>query len=492
MFGLSVDTLRSTRGALSQDSHIEKALIYGSRAKGNYKTGSDIDITLIGKGLTLTATIYPLRDRLHKLYLPYKFDISIFKQLDEDDFIDHISRVGKTFYQRENDAGDRWKKTTLGEVCDVIAGQSPKGSNYNDSGNGLPFYQGKKEFGDKYLGPPTKWTTQVTQEAIAGDVLMSVRAPVGPINFANERICIGRGLASIRATEQIHRDFLFYLLLSMQEEIKGKEGAVFASIAKNQIASIQFSKPPFSEQERIVAILDEAFSAIEMAIANTEKNLANARELFESVLNRVFQNPKSAGNSGDAVMEGWANLKLCEVLKLEYGKPLPKERRADNGAFPAYGANGIKCRTNDVYWEKPSIVVGRKGSAGEINLVDGGFWPLDVTYFVVFEESEYDLRFLYYLLSRLDLPSLAKGVKPGLNRNDVYAIDQYFPPLPEQKRIAATLDKASANSAALTRIGKQKLAHLANLKKSLLHQAFIGELTAAPQTADRALTEASV
>ncbi|MDA8988742.1 restriction endonuclease subunit S [bacterium] len=167
-------------------------------------------------------------------------------------------------------------------------------------------------------------------------------------------------------------------------------------------------------------------------------------------------------------MEGWTNLKLGEVLKLEYGKPLPKERRSDNGAFPAYGANGIKCRTNDVYWEKSSIVVGRKGSAGEINLADGGFWPLDVTYFVVFDEDEYDLRFLYYLLSQLNLPSLAKGVKPGLNRNDVYAIEQHFPPLPEQERIVAILDEAFAAIATATANAEKNLANARELFESQL------------------------
>ena len=193
----------------------------------------------------------------------------------------------------------------------------------------------------------------------------------------------------------------------------------------------------------------------------------------------------------DAVIEG-QKIRLGDVLKLEYGKPLLPKRRTDNGTFPAYGANGIKCRTNDVYWKKPSILVGRKGTAGAVNLADGGFWPLDVTYFVVFDENEYDLRFLYYLLSRLDLPSLAKGVKPGLNRNDVYAVKQYFPPILEQKRIAATLDKVSANTASLVRIGEQKLTHLADLKQSLLHKAFTGELTADSRTADRSLSEAGV
>ena len=94
-----------------------------------------------------------------------------------------------------------WVMKTIGEVCRVIAGQSPEGKYYNDTGNGLPFYQGKKEYGDKYIGEPKIWTTKVTKEAEANDILMSVRAPVGPINLSTQKICIGRGLAAIRASK---------------------------------------------------------------------------------------------------------------------------------------------------------------------------------------------------------------------------------------------------------------------------------------------------
>ncbi len=138
--------------------------------------------------------------------------------------------------------------------------------------------------------------------------------------------------------------------------------------------------------------------------------------------------------------EGWETKLIGEVVKLEYGKPLPKEDRHEEGKFPAYGANGIKCRTNKYFFDRPSIIVGRKGSAGEVNLTEDKFWPLDVTYFVTFNEEKYDLVFLYYCLKSLKLTKLAKGVKPGINRNNVYQIDFSFPPLNEQKRIVAKLD----------------------------------------------------
>ena len=140
--------------------------------------------------------------------------------------------------------------------------------------------------------------------------------------------------------------------------------------------------------------------------------------------------------------KGWEVKKLGEVITLEYGKPLDKYKRIDKGQYPVYGANGIKAKTNEYYYDKKTIIVGRKGSAGEINLTEERFWPLDVSYFVKFEKKQIDLYFLYFWLSKLNLPKLAKGVKPGINRNDVYDLAIPLPPLPEQKRIVAILEKA--------------------------------------------------
>lgn len=140
----------------------------------------------------------------------------------------------------------------------------------------------------------------------------------------------------------------------------------------------------------------------------------------------------------------WRLKKLKDVIKLEYGKPLDKTKREIKGLYPVYGANGEKARSNEYYFDKKSIIVGRKGSAGEINITTEKFWPLDVTYFVTFDKKQYDLKFLFHLLNTLNLPRLAKGVKPGINRNDVYSLDVLIPPLPEQKRIVKILDKAFA------------------------------------------------
>ena len=142
--------------------------------------------------------------------------------------------------------------------------------------------------------------------------------------------------------------------------------------------------------------------------------------------------------------QGWEVKRLGELITLNYGKALDKSERSDSGSVPAYGANGIKDYTERSEYKGPTLIVGRKGSAGAITRVDGPFWPLDVTYYVSFNDNLINFSYLEYLLTSLNLPSLAKGVKPGINRNDVYGISVYLPPLEEQKRIVAVLDEAFA------------------------------------------------
>jgi type I restriction enzyme S subunit len=169
---------------------------------------------------------------------------------------------------------------------------------------------------------------------------------------------------------------------------------------------------------------------------------------------------------------GWQTKPLGDILQLEYGKALEEKDRRPGGRFPVYGANGERDRTDKFYHDRPSIVVGRKGSAGEINLTERKFWPLDVTYFVTFDEQQYDLRFLYYLLKTLELPKLAKGVKPGINRTEVYSLLTRVPQLPEQRRIVAILDKTFIGIATAKANAEKNLQNARALFESHIQSVF--------------------
>jgi type I restriction enzyme, S subunit len=172
------------------------------------------------------------------------------------------------------------------------------------------------------------------------------------------------------------------------------------------------------------------------------------------------------------VRKGWTTKKLGEIIRLEYGKPLADFDRNPNGLYPAYGANGVKDRTDKFYKNVASIIVGRKGSAGEVTLTEDRYWPLDVTFFVEFDRAKYELQYLYFLLLTLNLSSMAKGVKPGINRNDIYDITVTTTDIEEQRRIVTLLDEAFANIATAKANAEKNLKNARELLGTQLQVVF--------------------
>lgn len=368
-----------------------------------------------------------------------------------------------------------WQTKKLGEVCEVIAGQSPEGKFYNKEGKGRPFYQGKKEFGRKYINPPNIWTTQTTKIAVKNDILMSVRAPVGPINYANEDVCIGRGLAAIRCSSAIESDFLFYFLLSLQKKIERRDGAVFDSINKSDIESFTLPLPPLPEQHRIVAILDKAFDGIATAKATAEKNLQNARELFESYLHSIFTQRG----------EGWTEKGLDQIsTNLDCKRiPITKSDRT-NGEYPYYGASGIVDYVPDYIFEGDMLLISEDGanllarSTPIAFSVSGKYWVNNHAHILKFENIMTQ-RFVEFYLNSIKLNKYITGAaQPKLNQKALNSI-----PIPIPKSIdllskfLKSIDTLSIETKRLESIYKKKLLALDELKQSLLHQAFTGQLS---------------
>ncbi len=173
---------------------------------------------------------------------------------------------------------------------------------------------------------------------------------------------------------------------------------------------------------------------------------------------------------------GWADTTLGAVIELKYGKSLPKGDRTD-GPFNVYGSNGIVGTNESSLTSAPAIIVGRKGSFGEVNYSEEKCFPIDTTYYVDSFESV-DPSFCYALLRYLPLKTLNRATAiPGLNRQDAYNLTFALPPLAEQERIVAKLDALNAKSARV----RTELARIETLvsryKQAVLSKAFGGELT---------------
>jgi type I restriction enzyme S subunit len=179
---------------------------------------------------------------------------------------------------------DGWIWTTLDEACHIILGQSPSSDTYNTEGIGLPFYQGKTEFGEFY--PTTvKWCSAPGKIAEAGDVLISVRAPVGPTNLCEEKSCIGRGLAALRPKGGMPNKYILYYLRLIEKEWDSKAtGTTFKAITGDILRQQEMPLAPISEQERIVARIESLFTQLDAGVAGLKRVQAALKRYKASVL----------------------------------------------------------------------------------------------------------------------------------------------------------------------------------------------------------------
>ena len=173
---------------------------------------------------------------------------------------------------------------TLKDVADITMGQSPSGSSYNDDGYGEVFYQGRAEFGYRF---PTRrlYTTEPKRIAEAGDVLLSVRAPVGDLNVAYERCCIGRGLGAIHSRSG-YQSFVLYTMFALRSQLDvfNGEGTVFGSINRNALNDMPINIPSdgaITAFEAVVRPMDD------MIRSNYEEN-CRLQELRDSLLPRLM------------------------------------------------------------------------------------------------------------------------------------------------------------------------------------------------------------
>lgn len=169
-----------------------------------------------------------------------------------------------------------------------------------------------------------------------------------------------------------------------------------------------------------------------------------------------------------AVTAKWALTRLGDICEFKYGKSLPETVRA-GGDISVFGSNGVVGAHNSALTEGPTIVIGRKGSHGEVNFSSGSCWPIDTTYYVDHSATKADIRWLFHRLCGAGLNQMNRAAAvPGLNREDAYRVEILLPPLEEQRRIAAILDQAET----LRTQRRAALALLDSLTQSLFLDMF--------------------
>lgn len=238
-------------------------------------------------GITLNkATLSMIKIRIHDIVnqaqitgILDNLDKQIYnkkKQLTEYDYLIK-SRFVEMF--------ESFEKTDLSNIAEIIMGQSPDSAYYNENGVGLPFFQGKADFGAKYTNV-SYWTTKPSKTAKKGNVLMSVRAPVGPVNISSVDCCIGRGLCSINAIpNKTNNEFLYNALIAIQDQITAMgTGCTFKAINKSDVYAIQLPLAPISLQNEFAIFVDQ----VDKLKFTVQKSLEETQTLFNSLMQTYF------------------------------------------------------------------------------------------------------------------------------------------------------------------------------------------------------------
>jgi type I restriction enzyme S subunit len=388
-----------------------------------------------------------------------------------------------------------WKNKPLGELCDVIGGGTPPKDRPDYYGGDIPWATVR----DMRADIITSTEHSITAEAVkasatniipAGNVVIATRVGLGKVCLLAQDTAVNQDLRGIvpKSNKEIDIAFLFAWFKSISEQIIAEgTGATVQGVKLPFIKGLSVPLPTMEEQRRIVTLLDEAFADIATAKANAEKNLQNARTLFISHLQFGYHQQS----------DGWITSRIADIAKHSLGKMLDKAK--NRGDLKPYLRNlnvrWFNFDLSDVQEMKFTPEESDKYTAinGDVLICEGGYpgrcaiWEDDEP--IYFQKALHRVRFhnplhskwfvnyLYLMDQTGDLKNHFSGT--GIQHFTGEALAKFTLPIPPDKQIQEVLGKANQLEAEVLRlesIYRQKLTALDDLKKSLLHQAFSGQL----------------
>lgn len=403
----------------------------------------------------------------------------------------------------------KWSQKALGEVCEIVNGGTPK-TNIREYWDGDYQWITPAEMGKRKTPYIETTTRTITESGLANSsakllppdsVIISSRAPIGYLVINTKPMATNQGCKGLIPGPALHYKFLYYYLESNIDFLNDLgTGATFKELSGGKLKEVLIPVPPLSEQDRIVCILDEAFANIAIAKANAEKNLGNARALFESQLQAVFIQCR----------EGWEQVTLATLLERgwieshldgNHGSDYPRKEEFISKGVPYISANCLDGERLDMsrakYLSPSRATLLRKGIAKNNDVLfahNATVGPVAIlhtneskvilgtslTYYRCDPKKIIPEYLAHYMRSSIFKTQYLQVMRQS-TRNQIPITKQreffhLIPPFVEQKDIVKQLNGMFDYVKRLESIYQKKLAALEELKQSLLHQAFNGEL----------------
>lgn len=343
-------------------------------------------------------------------------------------------------------------------------GQSPVGTSYNKDGSGEPLINGPTEFTDRHP-EPKQWTTAPVRFCQSGDVLICVRgSSTGRTNVADRVYCIGRGVAAVRASKGNDQQFVQHALAAVVADLlQLQTGSTFPSIDSRVIRNAAVLIPELGEQRQIGAALCNADKAIE----SLDALIAKKRDVKQATMQQLLTGrTRLPGFAAD-----WKEVRLGECLTIMHGKN--QSQIVDpEGRYPILATGGVIGRTNSYLSNKPSVLIGRKGTIDRPQYMDTPFWTVDTLFYSEVKNAN-SAKFLFYkfLMVNWKKYNEASGV-PSLNASTIENVEMMMPPLKEQEAIAEVLTVMDEELEAL----KQQVSKLRMVKEGMMQDLLTGKV----------------
>ena len=347
------------------------------------------------------------------------------------------------------------KYLMLKDVCKISMGQSPNSSSYNDNGDGVPFFQGNADFGERY--PITrKWSNEPTKMANPKDILISVRAPIGAINYAKEECCIGRGLAALTPDRnKVSPEYIYWLLKAKKEELNSKgTGSTFKAISRKVLEETLVPDVDFDKQHEYAKILEKIYSVIQ----NRKKELVRFDDFIKARFVEMFgdpvTNPKGYPvhqlseyiTSLTSGSRGWAQ--YCAEDGTEWFITIKNVKdchiTTDN-MQPVNAPNNAEAKRTKV--QEGDLLISITADLGRTGIVTkeiaehGAYINQHLSCIRINKEVLNPLFVAHYMESPAGKEQFTaknqSAVKAGLNFNSINSLKLYVPPLKEQEEFIA-------------------------------------------------------
>ena len=349
----------------------------------------------------------------------------------------------------------------LKDVCDINMGQSPDSSSYNDDGNGLPFFQGNADFGERY--PVTrKWCSVPTKIAKPEDILISVRAPIGALNYAREKCCIGRGLAALTPDKsKVSPEFIFWLLKAKNIELNNKgTGSTFKAIGRNVLEETQVPNVPLTVQLEYSQVLERIYAIIQSRKMQLQKldNLVKARfvELFGEPRSNPFEYPKTMLKNSCKVVTGNTPSRTVAEYYGDYVEWIKTDNIVPGVLNPTKAAEYLSekgmvaGRTVDKGSVLMACIAGSVASIGRVCITDRKVAFNQQINAIIPEK--YNTLFLYILLQMSKdylIEDINMSLKGILSKSKLEGKEFIIPPVELQNQFAAFVTQADKSKAVI-------------------------------------------